>query len=168
MTAASRDARETKSTYIRLEPGEHISWYPAMLSLEGKVPSRFTKQNTESPGNPKDISHGTSREHSRGHSQSSLSIASCSGGFRGGCFGCFSTPSLVHGKKYLNLPFFFSMYGRYLFACSVSPVLKSAPQRFKLLLIVTPNHKIKFSQSVESKSADRLRNQATWVTSKFG
>ena len=36
------------------------------------------------------------------------------------------------------------------------------------MLIVTPNHKIKFSQSVESKSADRLRNQATWVTSKFG
>ena len=30
-----------------------------------------------------------------------------------------------------------------------------------LSLIVTPNHKIKLSQSVESKSADRLCNQAT-------
>ena len=52
----------------------------------------------------------------------SLQVADLGGG--GGCFGCFSTPSRVHGKKNLTYLFFFSMYSRYLFACSVSLVLK--------------------------------------------
>ena len=42
-----------------------------------------------------------------------------SGGFRGGALGA-SAPPAESMVKNLNLPFFDSMYSRYLFACSVS------------------------------------------------
>ena len=38
----------------------------------------------------------------------------------GGALGASAPPGESMVKKNLNLPFFFSMYGRYLFACSVS------------------------------------------------
>ena len=44
----------------------------------------------------------------------------------GVALGASAPPARSMVKKYLKLPFFFSMYGRYLFACSVSPILKSA------------------------------------------
>ena len=46
----------------------------------------------------------------------------CSGGFRGGALGASASPAESMVKKNLSLPFFFSMYGRYLFACSVGLV----------------------------------------------
>ena len=75
----------------------------------------------------------------------------------GGALGASAPPAESMVKKNL----FSSQCTVGTFLCSVSPVLKSAPLRFKQLLIVTPYHKIKVSQSVESKSADHLRNQAT-------
>ena len=49
-----------------------------------------------------------------------------SGGFRGGALGA-SAPPAESMVKNINLPFFILMYGRCLFACSVSRVWKSAP-----------------------------------------
>ena len=49
-------------------------------------------------------------------------ISAFSGGFRGGGALGASAPPAESMVKNLNLPFFFSMYGRYLFACFVNPV----------------------------------------------
>ena len=48
--------------------------------------------------------------------------------------------------KSLSQPFFLSVNHRYHFACTIRPVFKTA---------VTPNHKIKFYQSVDGKSVSR-------------
>ena len=55
--------------------------------------------------------------------------AELSGGFRGGggALGA-SAPPAESMVKNLNLTFLFTMYGRYLFACSVSPVKSQHPR----------------------------------------
>ena len=54
--------------------------------------------------------------------RSPVSTSPLSGGFRGGDALGASAPPAESMVKNPNQPFFFSMYGRYLFACSVSPV----------------------------------------------